>query len=357
MADSSDSADAAVVERDLEWCHEVVQDVSRTFAITIDVLEEPMSSSICVGYLLCRIPDTIEDAGHIPPSAQVQLLRTYDEVLEPSSETGVAAFQEAVTEWLPDPAERDADWELVAETDRVFRVFEDRSQRVRDAIRPPARELVTGMATFVDRYADEGGLRVQGREELHEYCHYAAGTVGELVTNLVTDDSTPETVREPLETNAEAFGLALQLVNICKDVGADFHEENNVYLPADELAAEGVAQADICEPDNEDGVVAVVERTVEDARECLDEAQVYLEHVPERAGNRVAAWAIPYLLAVGTLREIESRPADVLHPDGVKISRQEVGAVIEACVGATSGDQLADQLGDLRRRIAAEPLS
>ena len=353
MGDTPESADTTGHEKDREWCHDTVQDVSRTFAITIDVLAEPMSTSICVGYLLCRIPDTIEDASHIPPDEQSSLLRTYDAVLAPDSETDVTAFIDAVTPWLPEPEARNADWKLVAETERVLRVFEAQSTPVQAAIRGPARELVSGMATFVDRYAEDGGLRVQRRDELHEYCHYAAGTVGELVTNLVCDAETPEAIRGPLEENAEAFGLALQLVNICKDVGADFHEENNVYLPADELDDEGVSQDELGDPDNADGVATVVRRTVEDAREYLDDAQVWLEHVPERRGNRVAAWAIPYLLAVATLREVESRPHDVLHPAGVKITRQEVGVIIEACADGIDGDELAT----LREQISAGPLS
>ncbi|MCU4717999.1 phytoene/squalene synthase family protein [Halapricum hydrolyticum] len=351
MADTSETADAATIERDLAWSHEIVQDVSRTFAITIDVLEEPMASSICVGYLLCRVPDTIEDAGHIPPEQKAALLETYDSVLDPADTTTVEAFENDVAAWVPDDG--GADWELVAQTDRVLRVFESRPERIREAIRPPARELVGGMATFVRRYASEGGLRLQARQELHEYCHYAAGTVGELVTNLVCGEETPSGTCEPLEENAEAFGLALQLVNIAKDVGADFHEEDNVYLPADELEAEDVDQGALDDPDSVDGVVTVVRRTIEDARDYLDDAQTWLEHVPERAGNRTAAWAIPYLLAVGTLREIESRPEDVLRPEGVKISRQEVGAVIEACLGGLD----AETLGGLRRQIADEPLS
>jgi farnesyl-diphosphate farnesyltransferase len=352
MGFTFDSADAAGPSEDLAWCHEVVQNVSRTFAITIDVLEEPMSSAICVGYLLCRIPDTVEDAGHIPPEEQVALLETYDAVLDPDDETTGEAFTTAVEQWVPD-GDRSADWDLVAETERVLRVFDHQPERVREAIRPPARELVAGMAEFVDRYADDGGLRIETREELHEYCHYAAGTVGHLITNLVTDEDTPEETRSVLEATAEPFGLALQLVNICKDVGADFREENNVYLPAEELRAEGVEQSAVCDPDNESGVVAVVRRTAADARECLDQAQRYLEYVPERDGNTVAAWAIPFLLAVGTLREVEARPADVLRTEGVKISRQEVGAVIDRAIDGLDGEELAE----LRATIAEGPLA
>ena len=82
--ESTSMADAHIettFDEDLAWCFDAVSDVSRTFAITIDALEEPMASRICVGYLLCRVADTVEDAGHIPPGVQRDLLEQYDEAL------------------------------------------------------------------------------------------------------------------------------------------------------------------------------------------------------------------------------------------------------------------------------------
>ncbi|ERG88642.1 MAG: phytoene/squalene synthetase [halophilic archaeon J07HX5] len=79
MANSDSTSFRAVqAEPDLAWCYDAVQDVSRTFALTVDVLEEPMASHIALGYLLCRIPDTVEDAAHIPPESQAELLREYE---------------------------------------------------------------------------------------------------------------------------------------------------------------------------------------------------------------------------------------------------------------------------------------
>jgi len=347
----SSTATTRDLAADLDWCHDVVQDVSRTFAITIEVLDEPMASSICLGYLTCRIPDTIEDANHIPPSEQVTLLELYDRVLDPEAAATPQEFVEAVDPYLPAPEDRSADWDLVAETPRVLRVFEAQPDAVTAAIRPPARELVSGMAMFVDRYADSDGVRIQTRAELREYCHYAAGTVGELITNLVCDDSTTQDTEDCLYENAESFGLLLQLVNVAKDVYDDFHEENNVYLPAEDLEAVGVSQEAVCEPENREAASSVVAATIGYARTFLDDAQTYLETVPETRGNRVAAWAIPYLLAVGTLREVQSRPADALAEGDVKVSRSEVSAIIDRTLGLDP-----EELASLREAVAAKSL-
>ncbi|WP_132060611.1 phytoene/squalene synthase family protein [Halorussus amylolyticus] len=338
-------------DAELAWCFQAVRGVSRTFAITIDVLEEPMKSAICVGYLLCRIPDTVEDAGHIPADEQVELLNRYDRSLDPDDPATVESFQTAVEEWLPAPDERNDDWEVVANADRVFRAFESQPPEIRDAVRDPARELVSGMGMFVERYADEGGLRIQTPAELEEYCHYVAGTVGELITNLACRNGVNAEDERRLYERAESFGRLLQLVNIAKDVHDDYHEENNVYLPETWLRSEGVSPEEVTHPDNEEGVAAVVRRTADRARSYLEDSQAYLEAVPLEGGNTLGAWAIPYLLAVGTLREVSERPRDAVRDRNIKISREEVHAVI----GAFASEADRDAVGDIRERIARKP--
>jgi len=335
-------------EADLAWCHEAVQGVSRTFALTVDVLEEPMASQICVGYLLCRVADTVEDAGHIPPDAQSNVLRTYRRAIDPDDETDIGEFREGVDEWLP--AERDDDWAVVAEAPTVAATFAELDPEAQAAIIPPVLEMVDGMAMFVDRHATEGGLRIDDRDELEQYCYYAAGTVGNLITNLLTRGDVAEERARRLRETAEEFGLLLQLVNVSKDVYDDYTEENNVYLPAEWLEAEGVDQERVVHPENRESSARVVGRTADYARSFLDDAQAYLETMPLSNGNTMEAWTVPYLLAVGTLRELGSRPEDALTETGVKVSRQEVFAVMSA-----ASDVGRESLAELRQTIARTP--
>jgi farnesyl-diphosphate farnesyltransferase len=337
-------------KEDLAWCHEAVQGVSRTFAITIDCLDEPMASWICVGYLLCRVPDTIEDAGHISPTEQVRLLESYGAALDPDSEDSIEGFREEVEPWLPDESERNADWAVVAAAPRVVRTFEELDPEAKDAIRPPVEELVGGMARFVDRYAEAGGLRIETIEELEEYCWYAAGTVGTLITNLLATDATPARARQ-LRANARSFAMLLQLVNVAKDVAADYEEENNVYLPATWLREAGVEPEAVTEPRNAPAVARVVQRVARHAEGYLDDTENYLEALPEIRGNTLAAWSIPYLLAVGTLRELTKRPMDVIREGGIKIGRAEVGAI----VGRFADGVSRSSLGTLRSQVARKP--
>jgi len=350
MTDHESRPPGVDIERDLEWCHDAVQGVSRTFALTIDVLDEPMSTHICLGYLLCRVADTIEDATHIPPEPQAELLRTYEAALDPATARDIEAFDTAVEEWLPEDTAEDDDWLVVAEAPRIVAVFEDQPVDVRNAILPPVRELIDGMAMFVERHADAGGIRIGNGDELEEYCYYAAGTVGTLITNLLTRGEVAADRRQQLYDTAVEFGLLLQLVNISTDVYDDYTTENNVYLPATWLEAEGIDQEAVVDPDNRDGAATIVSRTVSHARSFLDDAQQYLQAMPLHHGNTLAAWGVPYLLAVGTLRELRKRPEDALTERGVKVSRQEVGAVLEAMHG-----EGGPSLEELRELIAQQP--
>ncbi|MFC4450421.1 phytoene/squalene synthase family protein [Halorussus aquaticus] len=345
-----------LADSDIDWCFDAVQGVSRTFAITIDVLEEPMASYICVGYLLCRVADTVEDAGHISPDEQARLLRLYDRALDPDDEASIEEFRTAVEPWLPantDEVDADEDWEVVAESPRVVATFRSLGEDAQSAIYPPVSELVCGMAEFVQRYEDDGGLRIGTIDELEEYCWYAAGTVGELITNLVAQD-VDDRRAEILRANARGFALLLQLVNVAKDVSDDFREENNVYLPATWLRERGVSPANVTAPENQTAVAGVIQRVTRHARGYMDDAQRYLEALPESRGNTLEAWAIPFLLAVGTSRELLERPEDVVQEGGVKISRAEVMAVIQLF---QSGGVERENIGELRAQLEEEPYS
>jgi len=335
------------LQNDIEWCYDAVHRVSRTFSLTIAELDEPMARDICIGYLLCRVADTIEDAGHIPPAEQADLLRTYSEALDPGSDTTVETFLRETEEWVPEPVTDD--WAVVEQADRVVDVFRALDGHAAENIRGPVRELVDGMAMFVDRYADPGGLRIRTLDELEEYCWYAAGTVGSLVTGLVSQGATPDQ-RQQMADNARSFALLLQLVNVAKDAATDLREENNVYLPLELLREQGVDHDDVGDPEHAAALVPVIERVTDRAESYLDGAQAWLDAMPETRGNTLSAWGIPFLLAVGTIRELRARPEDVVEEGNVKVTRDEVHAVAEQFVGDNP------PVGELRRKIRDRPL-
>ncbi len=329
-----------VPEKELSWCHEMIGGVSRTFALPIETLNEPISSYVCVGYLICRIADTIEDTNVLPPAEKIDVLEQYDRVLDPADDYDIDSFNRSF-ESSP-PEERTADWMLLANSNRVLRTFKCFPSDIRDAILPPIRELINGMVMFVERHAGEDGIRIGSTAELEEYCYFVAGTIGQLMTNLIGRDIDDDDILARLEQTAVEFGLLLQLVNIAKDVHDDYVHENNVYLPGSWLSEVEVGPEDLLSSGETQAVVSVIERTTEYAQSYLDDAQMYLNTVAHIDETVYTACTIPYLLAVGTIRELSRRPEDALSPGGVKISRDEVATVVDVVKSDTDPRSLAE---------------
>lgn len=98
--------------------------------------------------------------------------------------------------------------------------------------RGPMDALVDGveMDLTVDRYADWPSLKA--------YCDRVAGAVGVLSLYVFG-------FRDPAAVgHAEDLGVAMQVVNIMRDVQEDA-QRDRIYLPADEMAGHGVTEADI----------------------------------------------------------------------------------------------------------------
>jgi len=97
-------------------------------------------------------------------------------------------------------------------------------------------EIVDGMAMDLDcvRYPDFKSLNL--------YCYRVAGVVGEVAAAIFGGPRSEDD--RDIRRYAHELGLALQLTNIIRDVGEDARR-GRIYLPQDELARFGVAEADI----------------------------------------------------------------------------------------------------------------
>jgi 15-cis-phytoene synthase len=97
-----------------------------------------------------------------------------------------------------------------------------------------ALQLIDGVARdiFQSRY--------QTFEELATYCYGVASTVGLMSMYIVGFDSS-EAVPYAIK-----LGVALQMTNILRDVGEDYHN-GRLYLPREELAFYGIPESQIAE--------------------------------------------------------------------------------------------------------------
>lgn len=108
----------------------------------------------------------------------------------------------------------------------IIRAFADVQARFAIPI-APLWDLLDGMRMDLTR------ARYATWDDLRRYCYCVASTIGLLCTPVLGYDGAPETLEY-----AATLGVAMQLTNILRDVGADA-AMGRIYLPQAELAAFG----------------------------------------------------------------------------------------------------------------------
>jgi phytoene synthase len=180
----------------------ITNETARNFSWGIRLLPGPKRRAVAALYAFAREVDDLADREK-PARAELGLWRTSIRAL-PSFPNGSAI--------------------LVALTDAM-----DRYEIPKSAL----LDLVDGALMDCER------SRYASWEDLREYCRRVAGAVGVACASVY--GPTDPARAEPL---AETLGLALQQINIMRDVPEDWRL-GRVYLPQDELERFGVSEADI----------------------------------------------------------------------------------------------------------------
>jgi phytoene synthase len=243
---------------------------ARSFAWGIRVLPAEKRRAVSALYAFARrVDDIADDPGLALEERRARLERCRAEV---------AAL----------PASQDGDLVLVALADAVAR------------FRIP-RETLTDLV--------EGGLmdversRYASWEELREYCRRVAGAVGVACCAVYGPDD-----RDAAFPKAEALGLALQQINIMRDVAEDWRL-GRVYLAQDELARFGVSEHDIAAGRTGPEWRALLEHQADRADSLLREGFGLLPHLDRRSALGVRTLAGVYC---GLLRRMRASGFDVL---------------------------------------------
>jgi phytoene synthase len=234
---------------------------ARNFAYGIMVLPKTKRRAIAAIYAFARRVDDIADGDTAPEEKRARL--------------------DELHRLLDEPPDGDAMWVALADARGRFPI--------------PARAL----HDFVD-----GGLMDLDRQrygtfdELREYCVHVAGAVGVACVGVYGADQ-PQ--------RAETLGIALQLINIIRDVREDW-QLGRVYLPQDELASFGVSEQDVAEGRVTPAWQALMAFQSARARSYLEDGLSLLDYLDARSSACVGTFAGLYR---ATLERIEDGGFDV----------------------------------------------
>jgi farnesyl-diphosphate farnesyltransferase len=296
--------------------HALLLKTSRTFALTIPLLPEPLQTEVATAYLLFRIIDTFEDATRWEVVGRVEALSLFIRSMEGNGHE----LDGGVAKWLAAPPLDHAGYlDLLAATPQVIEWHRRLRPAASEVLRAHLVRSARGMISIVERTDADGVLQMRTMQELRDYCFVVAGIVGEMLTELfILQSPSLKRVAGDLRARAVEFGEALQLVNILKDVRPDA-EEGRVYLPREASRAE-VFQL---------------------ARADLRRAAEYIEllRTAGAAKGTVAFNALNTRLAIATLRALRDQGP------GAKLTRLQVtGIAAEVANAVETGGVLFQEM-------------
>jgi phytoene synthase len=234
-----------------EYCEQKAAQSGSSFYYSFRLLAPERRSAITALYAYCREVDDVVDEVSEPNVARTKLAwwrSEVDRIYDGVPQHPVAqALQAAIARY---PLQRE----------HLLRVID-------------------GMQMDLER------TRYPNFAALENYCDLVAGVVG-LMSAEIFGYEDPRTL-----DYAGKLGVAFQLTNIIRDVGEDARR-GRIYLPQDELARFGVAEADVLHTRSSPAFVELMQFETERARRWYDDALAALpaqDRRAQRAGLAMAA--------------------------------------------------------------------
>ena len=287
---------------------------SRTFAVGIELLPEPLRGEITVAYLLLRVSDYLEDNQELGDDEKITLLGDWRSVL------GGGGDREALVARLNEAREDTPDALVARNTATVLDGLDRVASDAREILVRRVRESSAGMARWTDR-----GSVFETESDLDDYMHEVAGRVGHLLTELFALRlSGLGGERGRMMDLGREFGLALQTVNVIRGLHED-RDRGWVYVPASFLPDRRIRANELFSPANRKAAMVVLDRLVEKAERHLAAARAYMRLIPRRHHRVRLFCLLPLLFAVRTLAISRANP-EVLNRE-TKMTRREVEAI------------------------------
>jgi len=327
---------------DVSKCWEMLPKVSRSFALCIRVLPKPLDEQMMLSYLIYRVIDTVEDSA-APLAAKGEIFGAFLGALS-SRRMDCGKVAECKGRLC---AEISCTYEaeLLKNVDAVVRAYYSQPAEVRKCILKRGRTMAKGMYGFqkkgIETFADQ-----------NNYSYYVAGVIGYLFNDLLLYNGiiTLELKRK-LRRYARHFGLALQKVNILRDIAHDI-AQNRRYWPKKLIAKYKLSYESLCLRENREAALKVLHEQVKNARRYLESAMKYVLLLPEKALRVRMFCLIPLFMAIESY--VKCAQSDIFDPaQKVKISREEVRDIVaKSGLWGTSNDKLALWFSQSMARVA-----
>ncbi len=299
---------------------EILQTVSRSFALCIPFLEKNKITEVENMYLLSRVADTIEDSS-LSIERKKSLMAEFFNTLR--DDRRIPDFVSGLREGIIDGHDK------VLCVEENYRLILDVFRSIDEPVRDISLKMLAKMSFGMVKYLDND---IRTFEDLDEYCYYVAGVVGLYLNTIVEMKDNVQLDKE----KAISVGRYLQKVNIIKNFHKDQHEGRN-FWPAKLFG--DLDRKDICREEHRKEAMLILEKMTGNAMAEAEAAVDYAASIPHQLSGYRKFVILPVLMATENLRLIKNNPEIFTDPNGVKIQRDSMPGLLASAEEAASSNE------------------
>jgi len=300
----------------------ILRSVSRSFYLSIRFLPAQLRQPIALAYLLARATDTIADTTGISRLVRIETLKMLSNGIQGKASRDVVV--DLIASFIPLQVNKN-EQRLLESLPDCLDWLDQIEHADRNDIRIVLGKITRGQMLDLQRFDNPQEIRaLSTAADLDEYTYLVAGCAGEFWTRLcfrhVRNFSSLS--EDEMLALGKLYGMALQLINVLRDVGADLRA-GRCYFPEFELTAAHLTTSQILsEPER---FQPIYQAWIGKAKSGLECGVQYSRAIRNRRVR--AATVLPALIGARTLALLNEIGASALQRT-VKVPRSEVRRMI-----------------------------
>ena len=312
---------------------ELLRRVSRSFYLSLRILPRALRAPVGLAYLLARAADTVADTRLIAREARLAHLETLRAAFagRPADIASVAAA-------CRPHQTHGAEAELLARLPDAIVQLERLAPDDRRAVRGVLATLTSGMTFDLTTFRGEDSTHLDALgtlDDLDRYVYLVAGCVGEFWTDMHVAHRPRLAGWDVARMRADGirFGKALQMTNVLRDVPNDLRH-GRCYVPATELAAHGLAPADLLDAGAMPKLRPLFTTLLGLAADHYQVGWRYTFAIPRREWRMRLACAWPLLIGEATIAALARHENPLAAVQPVKVPRARVRGMLARSIPA-----------------------
>lgn len=295
----------------MKFAKDILGKVSRSFALTIPMLDEEIRNEVLLAYLQDRILDNFEDEIH-PPNLKLQknMMDRVSRIFSTEKYERSSDFE--IIEKNAELIEDDSLKKLTKNIDLIYQCYQDFDSKIQETSHKWLQEMNQGMQKYLTK-------KVETFADLDEYCYYVAGTVGGFLTEtIVYKFDISQENKEILLANFNQAGLFLQKVNLIRDIREDLKSRDKHFWPLKDL---GVSEKELADPKKEEDALNALSKMINDLKNHIPALKKYYLALPAELKGYKKFFAVNNALGLATVDKLEANSDVFYGSKAVKVSK------------------------------------